>query len=142
MKEMGLIFHTDGGSRGNPGPAACAFVAEVEGKIVQQESSFLGDSTNNCAEYQGVILALKWLSKNYNRFPETPVTFYLDSELVVRQLNGVYKIKDKKLIELFNQISEISKTVKTKVFFKNVPRAENESADLLLNKELDRNIGI
>ena len=139
MKGTGIIIHTDGGSRGNPGPAACAFVAEVGGKTLQKESSFLGNSTNNYAEYQGVILALKWLRQNYKKFSETPVTFYLDSELVVRQLTGVYKVKDKKLIELFYQIGEISKTINAKIFFKNVPRAENGSADFLLNDELDRN---
>jgi ribonuclease HI len=139
MKGTGIVIHTDGGSRGNPGPAACAFVAESRGKILQQESSFLGTSTNNYAEYQGVLLALKWLMEEYKNLAETTVTFYLDSELVVRQLNGLYKVKDKKLIELFYQIGEISKTIKLKIFYVNVPRAENKTADLLLNEELDRN---
>jgi ribonuclease HI len=139
MKATGIIIHTDGGSRGNPGPAACAFVAEANGKILQQESIFLGTSTNNYAEYQGVLLALKWLKDNHTNISEESATFYLDSELVVRQLNGLYKVKDKKLIELFYQIVEISKTIKLKIFYANVPRVENKVADLLLNEELDRN---
>lgn len=141
MKDSGIIIHTDGGSRGNPGPAACAFVAEVGSKTVQQESSFLGDATNNYAEYQGVLLALKWLRENYKNIHEESVTFFLDSELVVRQLNGQYKVKDKKLIELFYQIGEVSKTINLKIFFKNIPRTENTVADFLLNEELDRNTG-
>jgi ribonuclease HI len=139
MKGTGIVIHTDGGSRGNPGPAACAFVAEAVGKTLQKESSFLGPSTNNYAEYQGVLLALKWLKENYKDIPEESATFYLDSELVVRQLNGLYKVKDKKLIELFSQIGEVSKTINIKIFYKNIPRAENEVADFLLNQELDRN---
>lgn len=141
MKDSGIIIHTDGGSRGNPGPAACAFVAEVDSKTVQQESSFLGDATNNYAEYQGVLLALKWLRENYKEIHEESATFFLDSELVVRQLNGQYKVKDKKLIELFYQIGEVSKTINLKIFFKNIPRTENTVADFLLNEELDRNTG-
>ena len=140
MNEDTVIIHTDGGARGNPGPAACAFIAEVEGKIVKQDSDFLGKSTNNYAEYQGVILALKWLSDNYKVLSVGGVTFYLDSELVVRQLNGVYKIKDKKLIKLFLQIKDLLKNINLKICYKSIPRNENKIADLLVNKELDKNI--
>ncbi len=137
MKEEEIVVHTDGGARGNPGPSACAFVAEINGKIIQQESSYLGTSTNNYAEYQGVLLALKWLVKN---FSTTTSTFYLDSELVVRQLNGIYKVKDKKLIELFDKIKDLSKSLNYAITYKHIPRTQNKIADFLVNKELDGNI--
>jgi ribonuclease HI len=139
MNEEGIIIHTDGGARGNPGPAACAFVAEVEGKIIKEESEFLGNSTNNYAEYRGVILALNWLSINYQNFQEKAVTFNLDSELVARQLSGLYKVKNQKLIELFLQVNKLSKSISLKISYKNIPRSKNKLADLLVNQELDNN---
>src|SRR4030066_1894799 len=138
MNEEAVIIHTDGGARGNPGPATCAFIAEVEGKIIKQDSSFLGNSTNNYAEYQGAILALKWLRDNYKELPISNAIFYLDSELVVRQLNGIYKIKDKKLIKLSLQINELLKEIDLKIYFKSIPRTKNKIADLLVNKELNK----
>ena len=139
MNEDEIIIHTDGGARGNPGPAACAFVAEVGGKVVQQGSLFLKSSTNNFAEYQGVIIALKWLGESYTDFPIGKATFYLDSELVVRQLNGLYKVKHKKLIELFHKVNEISKNISLTIYYKNIPRFKNKVADFLVNKVLDEN---
>lgn len=138
MIEDGIVIHTDGGARGNPGPAACAFVAEADGKIIQQESKFLGESTNNYAEYQGVILASKWLNDNYLILTANTATFYLDSELVARQLNGVYKVKDKKLIELFYQVNELSQKTGIQIIYKHIPRTKNKIADFLVNKELDK----
>lgn len=138
MNDEGIIIHTDGGARGNPGPAACAFIAEVEGKIVQEESGFLGNSTNNYAEYHGVLLALKWLKENYKNFKVGTATFYLDSELVVRQLTGVYKVKDKKLIDLFLQAGKFIRDINLRVGYKHVPRTKNKIADLLVNQELDK----
>lgn len=137
MNEDEIIIYTDGGARGNPGPAACAFIAEVGGKIVKEDSSFLGSSTNNYAEYQGVIFALKWLGDNYKILRVTNATFFLDAELVTRQLNGVYKVKDKKLIDLFLQVSELSKKIGLRIFYKSIPRSKNKLADFLVNKELD-----
>jgi ribonuclease HI len=134
-----MVIHTDGGARGNPGPAACAFIAEVGGKIVREDSLFLGSTTNNYAEYQGVILALKWLVDNYKILSIGNILFCLDSELVVRQLNGDYKVKDKKLIELFLQVNQLSKNISVKIFYKSIPRTKNKLADFLVNKKLDEN---
>lgn len=137
MQNDSLIIHTDGGSRGNPGVAACAFTADLNGKKLQEESEFLGITTNNVAEYSGVILALKWILENGDKLSYENIIFFLDSELVVRQLTGVYKIKKPELQELSliikNNIAEINK----KIFFKNVPREQNKSADFLVNRELD-----
>jgi ribonuclease HI len=135
--EEGLVIHTDGGSRGNPGPAACAFVAEENGKEIFKSSKYLGETTNNFAEYKGVILALKWL--NENKIKNTPVVFFLDSELVVKQINAVYKVKDENLRNLFFEVLSLIKKFGESFVFKHVPREKNLVADLLVNVELDKN---
>jgi len=140
MNKERIVIHTDGGSRGNPGPAACAFVAEKDGKVVGQGSSFLGNSTNNLAEYRGVLLALHWLFKNFKKIEPSEVFFILDSELVVRQLSGVYKVKDEKLKALYSEANDLIKKLNLKFVFKSVPREENKVADFLLNKKLDENV--
>ena len=139
MEEKKLIIHTDGGSRGNPGPAACAFAVTMDGRGVGQGSLFLGIQTNNIAEYEGVILALRWLGQYLKNNKVTTITFILDSELVVRQLNGVYKIKNKNLLNKSLQIKEMISDLKVTVVFENVPREKNKMPDKLLNEELDKN---
>ncbi len=141
MKTDKLIIHTDGGSRGNPGPAASAFVIEKNNEIIHEGSKFLGITTNNVAEYTAVLLALKWLgsqklvTNNYSL-----ITFYLDSELVVKQLQGIYKIKDEMLKKLSSEIFNILKIFRVKISFIHVPREKNKEADLLVNKELDSSV--
>lgn len=138
MKNESIIIHTDGGSRGNPGPAACAFVAEVGGRILFSSSEFLGKATNNFAEYSGVLLALKWLESAENK--NNNIIFYLDSELVVKQINGLYKVKDENLRNLFFEVLEYIKKLNLQIVFKNVPREKNKTADSLVNKELDKQL--
>lgn len=140
MKNDGIIIHTDGGSRGNPGPAACAFVAELEGKEVFSKAKYLGKQTNNYAEYSGVILALNWLvSQLPGTYSLLPITFFLDSELVVKQINAIYKVKDENLKKLFFEVLDLIKKINKKIIFKNVPREKNKIADQLVNEELDKN---
>ena len=141
MTEEGLTIHTDGGSRGNPGPAASAFVVEENSNLIFEGSKYLGSVTNNFAEYTGVIIALEWLlsselvEKNY-----PVITFVLDSELIVRQLNGQYKVKDENLQKLFQEVKNLINKTGKKIIFKHVLRNENKKADLLVNKELDQNL--
>jgi ribonuclease HI len=142
MKEEGIIIHTDGGARGNPGPAACAFVVDIGDKNIMKGSSYLGKATNNHAEYHGVLLAADWLSKNYKTYRENKVTFYLDSELVARQLSGIYKVKNKNLNEIFLQIKDLLKNIDLTIFYKHIPREKNLIADSLVNKELDLNSNV
>ena len=111
-----LTIHTDGGSRGNPGPSACAFVAETDGREIQKQSKFLGVQTNNFAEYSGILLALQWVAK------QLTIVLCSDSELVVKQLNGIYKIKNQILKNLNEEIIKIIKVNNLHVVFKNVPR--------------------
>lgn len=133
-----LIIHTDGGARGNPGPAACAFVAEYGGKIIAKDSKFLGKCTNNIAEYHGIILALSWLVNSLPDFPVDSVIFFLDSELVTKQINGIFKIKNESLRNLFYSIKSLEKKVSKPIFFNNIPREKNKIADFLVNEKLNK----
>jgi ribonuclease HI len=134
-----LSIYTDGGSRGNPGKSACSFIAVKDKEIIHEEAKFLGIKTNNEAEYNAIIIALKWLDKD-NRLDEKEkleIEIISDSELIIKQINGRYKIKKKHLIELNNQIKELC--IGKKFLFLN-SRRENEfisRADLLVNKKLD-----
>src|SRR5258706_989746 len=139
MQEDEVVIHTDGGSRGNPGPASSDFVVEDGLKVLHTGSKFLGRTTNNHAEYSGVVIALDWL-KNQEKLISRKIIFYLDSELIVRQLNGVYKVKDENLQTLHQEIKKIIKETYLDVSFKNVPRERNKVADSLVNKSLDENI--
>lgn len=137
MQKDIIVIHTDGGSRGNPGPAACAFIAELNGKTVRKESKYLGKSTNNTAEYEGVLLATKWILKNRASLLAKEALFFLDSELVVKQLTGIYKIKKPELLSISLSILRNIKDSGIKVLFKNIPREQNKVADFLVNEELD-----
>jgi ribonuclease HI len=141
MQRNAITIHTDGGSRGNPGPAACAFVVNNDFEEIAKGSKFLGNKTNNYAEYYGVILALNWLIKNSTIINNIQgIVFVLDSELVVKQINGIYKVRDEVLHNLYSEILTLLKKTNIKVHFINVPREKNKVADFLVNKELDNNM--
>jgi len=138
--EKVLNIYTDGGSRGNPGSSACAFVAEMDYKEIFKKSKFLDTQTNNFAEYSAIILALNWAVSFpiiTNNHPQ--IIFLSDSELVVKQLNGIYKIKNESLKKLNDEIKKIVFENGLKVIFKNISRDENKTADALVNAELDIN---
>ena len=128
-----LVIHTDGGARGNPGPAA---IGVILGN--RKYGEYIGETTNNVAEYKAVIFALKKanqiLSKKKTR--ETELVVYLDSELVVLQLNGSYKIKEESLQKLFMEAWNLRLDFK-KVTFHHIPREKNKGADKLVNEALD-----
>ncbi len=128
-----IIVYTDGGSRGNPGPAAIGIV--IGGK---EYGEYLGNKTNNQAEYAAVIFALKKMKQilGKKKTRETEVDFRLDSELIVKQLNGQYKILEPELQPLFLEIWNSRLDFK-KVVFTHVPRSENAVADQIVNKVLD-----
>lgn len=138
MESGEITIHTDGGARGNPGPSACSFVVEEDGTVIHKGSKYLGKETNNFAEYQGVILALEWINENSDKFLGQTIKFFLDSELVVRQLNGIYKIKNKILQELNLKSMSLIKKAGAEISFGYVPRNKNKIADFLVNKELDK----
>ena len=134
-----MRIHTDGGARGNPGLAACAFIAtDDSGRLIHQQGFFLGMATNNQAEYQAVIEALKWLLTLSPQL--TALNFYLDSQLVVNQLKGEFKIKDR-ILKIKNlEIKELIKNCKFKIEnYWYVSRAQNTAADFLVNQTLNKN---
>ncbi len=137
-----LRIYTDGGSRGNPGPAACAAVfQDSQGKTVYQLSKYLGSITNNQAEYQGVLFALKHLLEHQNDYSSiTDVEFVLDSELVVKQLRGEYRIKHPDILPLAQNTFSLIKQLPFAITFTHVLRNQNSLADSLLNQELDSRI--
>ena len=136
MTSKRLTIYTDGGARGNPGPAAVGAVLKDEkGKIVAEISEYIGETTNNQAEYRAVIAAMEQAKK----LGASELEFFLDSELVVCQLNREYKVRDKNLAPLFVKIYNACIGFK-KVIFKHVPREKNRAADVLVNKALDKKI--
>ena len=138
---MTLIVYTDGGSRGNPGPAAAAFIiADSSGRPIKQSGVYLGVTTNNQAEYQAVLQALTWISQNQITYSSEKIDFYLDSELVARQLSGQYKIKSNELIRLALRVKNIQNLLSSQniqIAFYSIPRELNKSADRLVNQALD-----
>lgn len=133
------LVHTDGGARGNPGPAATGFVIEGDAVGKKTGGEYLGEVTNNEAEYRAVIMALKKLKHlvSGEKAKDSSVEVHVDSELLERQLNGEYKIKDKNIQNFFVEIWNL-KIDFGKVVFKHIPREENADADAVVNQILDR----
>lgn len=141
MSENFLKIYCDGGARGNPGPAAAAFVAVRNGEsVVYKDAKYLGTKTNNEAEYSAVILALKWLTLNPGYLAEDTVYFYLDSELVTKQLSGNFKIKSKNLAKLFFVVRSLEKKLSVTTRYSHIPRVKNKLSDYMVNKVLDENL--
>ena len=137
-----FLIHTDGGARGNPGPAAAGVVIEGDPVGHKEYGEYLGEVTNNEAEYRAVILALKKLKHliGSEKAKDSSVEIHVDSELLERQLNGEYKIKDENIKNFFVEIWNL-KTDFGEVVFKHIPREENVEADRIVNQILDREVG-
>lgn len=158
---MKIIIHTDGGARGNPGNAAIGVVIEIyqsdplrrsaseasqftnptnKKKQIIEISKPIGETTNNVAEYTAVVEALKEAknlkSKSENQKIET-IEFYLDSTLVVNQLNGKFKVKDASLRALLMKIRMLESEMGERIEYISIPRERNTRADFLVNRALD-----
>jgi ribonuclease HI len=139
---MRYTIHGDGGARGNPGPAgAGAVVRDGSENIVASVSKFLGHQTNNFAEYEAVILAFEELMKIVpaSERGETEVIVKLDSELVVKQMIGVYKVKHPVLKEQQARLAQVAGAFGT-VTFMHIRREQNSDADALANEAMDRGV--
>ena len=133
LKNSLYIAYTDGGSRGNPGKSASAFVVyDQEGVEVLKEAVYLGISTNNSAEYQALRLCLeKCVEVGISK-----IKVLSDSELMVKQIKGLYQVKDTNLLKLFLEVKKL--IAKFQSFeISHIKRAENKVADLLVNQKLD-----
>ena len=132
-----VILHIDGGSRGNPGPAGCgAVLLDTAGGVLAEESRFIGRATSNEAEYHSLLLGLHAA----RRRGASDVTVRADSQLLVRQLNGAYKVKSARLMPLFQAATEaLREFVSWRA--EHVPREMNAHADSLANRAMDRGRG-
>lgn len=129
-----LTLYADGGSRGNPGPSASGFaLIDENGNIVVKKGVYLGVTTNNQAEYHSLKLGLEEASK----LQAQTVNVFMDSQLVVRQMEGIYKVKNRDLWPIYTAIKDLITTFK-RVNFKHVPRELNKIADGAVNEALDK----
>ena len=147
-----FLIHTDGGSRGNPGSAAIGVViSAIGGPASGGESSstwkkeygeYIGVTTNNEAEYQAIIFALKKIKEvvGKEKAETSQLVFYMDSELLVKQLNHEYKVKEEKIQKLFLEVHNLQLDF-GKIEFKHILRGKNTEADRLVNQVLDREQG-
>jgi ribonuclease HI len=130
-----IKIFTDGGARGNPGPAAIGIVIKDEsGRLLKSIGEPIGRATNNQAEYQAVIRALDYV---VSEIGQAEIEIFLDSQLVACQLNGEYKIKNSGLKPLFYRVREQVMKLGGRVSFVHISREENKEADRLLNRVLD-----
>lgn len=127
-----FTIHTDGGSRGNPGPAAFAYTIERPGAAIIEENGYLGDTTNNIAEYTALVKALE----HAVRLGATSVVVNSDSELMVQQMNGKYKVKNPGIQPLYQEAVRLAKSVGD-VRIRHIYREHNSRADRLCNEALD-----
>jgi ribonuclease HI len=134
-----LSVFTDGGSRGNPGPSAIGVYIAQDTTVLAAFGKTIGITTNNVAEYTAVVEALSWLSTHLSQIAgETRVNFFMDSQLLVYQLNGIYRIKNANLRTLLFAIREKEAALKLTITYTHVPREKNKQADLLVNAALDK----
>lgn len=128
-----LILRTDGAARGNPGHAAAGVVIQRDdGTLIARGKKYLGILTNNQAEYRALIHGLRAVA----RYTPAAVAVHMDSELVVRQMSGRYKVRDAGLLPLYQEAQTLARAL-PRVTFIHVPRAQNALADQLANEALD-----
>lgn len=135
---MDVILYTDGGARGNPGPSA-AGIRIIYGDKEMHKGILLGNQTNNQAEYNALKLGLETIHHVITNVSSLQV--FMDSELIVKQMNGQYKVKDPALRVIHNQVKELMNAIPM-VQFTHIERAKNAVADALVNETLDTQHGI
>ncbi|MCF7820063.1 MAG: ribonuclease HI family protein [Candidatus Pacebacteria bacterium] len=129
-----LIIFCDGGARGNPGPAGLGVaIYDKDKNILEQMSEYLGVTTNNQAEYRAVLKAIERVKE----LGASKLTFYLDSELIVKQMSGEYRVKNKELLPIYLKIRQLILNFE-KVDFFHVRREANKEADRLANIAMDK----
>lgn len=132
---MTFRLYTDGGARGNPGPGGIGVVIEnAKGEIVYESAKYVGRCTNNEAEYMGVLAGLE----NALERKMVELEVFLDSELVIKQLRGEYKVKNTRLKEFYLKAKSLEKCFK-KITYTHIKREKNKKADALVNEALDQN---
>jgi ribonuclease HI len=136
MRDLGLTIFIDGASRGNPGPAGIGVaVFDPKGESLAEESAYIGRATNNVAEYRALIQALETAIE----MRASRVIIMTDSELLYRQMRGLYRVRDAKLVSLFRQAVSLAKEFQ-EFQLRRIPRGENKKADSLANYALDQSL--
>lgn len=132
---MNLIIHTDGGARGNPGPAGFGVVIQdlASGETLEEHGVYVGETTNNQAEYRGAIYGLE----RAVALGAQSVELMSDSELLIKQARGIYKVKNPDLAKRFLELKNLETTLKNRVTYTHVRREHNKRADELANRAMD-----
>lgn len=134
---MNLSVFTDGGARGNPGPAGFGVAIYDQDQLLTTLSGYLGKKTNNEAEYAALIFALAWLKDAQGNHNFQSITFYMDSQLLCRQMQGLYKIKSPNLKPLKLKADNLVASLHAKIIFTDILREKNQKADELANLAMD-----
>ncbi len=141
---MIIIGFTDGAARGNPGEGGIGVVLKDEsGTVLAVIKKYLGKVTNNVAEYTALIECLRRVSTSFGESAGigcSRLVIHSDSELMVRQINGEYKVKDRALKKLFDEVHEILRSAPFEFSIRHVPRGKNKEADALANESIDEHI--
>ncbi|MCW1949059.1 MAG: ribonuclease HI family protein [Candidatus Shapirobacteria bacterium] len=136
---MFINVYTDGGSRGNPGISGYGLVIyDHQNKILYKEGKFLGIKTNNEAEYSGILAALSWIKNHKDLYQISQVNFFADSQLMIRQLQGIYKVKAPTLLPLYAQVQQLLTQISLPTKYTDVRREFNKLADELANQAMDK----
>jgi ribonuclease HI len=138
-KEKSCNVYTDGASRGNPGLSGAGIVVtDSDGQIIEKQKEFLGEMTNNAAEYSALIKSLKVIRKLQRQgIKIDTVSFFSDSQLIVNQINGIFKVKDIRLSAYLSEFKSKSENLKIQYSVSHIPRKENKLADELANRAID-----
>lgn len=134
---MQLDIYTDGGSRGNPGPAGIGIVALQQEKVVHEFAQAIGVATNNEAEYKAILQSATWVQDFAIENKLTEINWFLDSKLVVEQLLKNWKIKEPRMKIFAEQFWKITDNIACSHTITHIPRAKNSMADALVNQALD-----
>lgn len=133
-----IQIFTDGGSRGNPGPSALGVSIQKDGKILTAFGKTLGVTTNNIAEYSAAVSALGWIVSHKDELEEKEeIFFYADSELLISQITGIYRIKNANLRELLFTLRSLEAQIERPIHYRHIPREQNKAADRQVNIALD-----
>ncbi|OGH05812.1 MAG: hypothetical protein A2W22_00740 [Candidatus Levybacteria bacterium RBG_16_35_11] len=137
MKQLNIF--ADGGSRGNPGPAAIGiYITDGHKNVLAKRAKKIGKATNNQAEYMGLLMGLDWLIDNQKKFEkEIKINFFLDSQLVYSQVVGIFKVKNEKIRKFIFELRQKEAKIQHPVRYNLIPREKNREADKLVNLALD-----
>ena len=140
MKTKSLFIFTDGGARGNPGPAGIGvYITDEKKNEIAGFGESIGHATNNVAEYRAVLSALSWIIEHKEDLEKNlKISFFLDSKLVCFQISGIYKVKDANLRSLLFQVRQKEAEVGAPIVYSHIPRERNTKADFFVNQALDR----